>query len=832
MHASWRSLASLATLATAIGAGLLAAACGGGGSGSFSNASLVTLTTTSVPAGLTGQPYSAQLSANFPHPPGQFVVSAGRLPPGLELDNLTGAITGFPRQLGRFNFDISARDGIDPSLPPNRDSTYSEAVRSYALDVSLGTPSILPQVMPAAQYRHSFLYQVVVAGGTPPYDFALTGGTLPAGITLSQSGQLGNFPTQANVSPGVPFEFDVQVTDAQNKTDSAHFALNVVVLPLIILTSAVNEGAQNFPYDAKLELASSGGGQPITWSQVAPGVGEVALSTIGMEITADGHLRNVFGTPGPSSIGTFKFTVQVTDEAAQVSTRQFTLKVNPGPVLTSISPNRGAIPGPYVVNGANFQPGATLVFKPGPTEVTVTPAFVSSTQLRFNTAPAAPGGGGVAVKVVNPDSGSFTKPGAFVFPASTVSFGTKGFVTSSVSSTGLDCADVDGDGFADVIHSGASGISTYSGSLVSQTGGLLYHHNLGTVPVTFSTQTLDAGNYYDCKFADVNSDGKLDIVALGQSQIRVWLNGVSGNLLGTFSSVPGSTHASGFSYPMQMTIGKFNADALPDVAFGVGYYPNGGASGRVYTMIGNGAGSFTLVGQATTSITNSYGVVALAATDTDGDGRDEVVAGVGMGYDYQGPLFNYNVTTSTGDFSGWQRRGTVLTPYYYGTTTAVATGDFNGTGSKDMIGVMVGAPNYIGGQSFFMFSGAGLTSSVQLSNPGGDTKAIGLVDADFDTKQDWALSTRHTGLEIWTGAARARAVSLDVSAGSPGVSTPKTGRVAGGDLDGDGRADVLVTTSYWTCEGMGAWQNYYYYELGLIGDGASRGFAFYLNTSN
>ena len=129
MHASRRNLvASITAVATAVGVSLLATACGGGGEGDFSNASLVTLNTASVPSGATGQAYATQVTADFPHPPGQFIVTAGRLPPGVELNNVTGEITGFPRQLGRFNFDISARDGLDPSLPIGRDSTFSEAV--------------------------------------------------------------------------------------------------------------------------------------------------------------------------------------------------------------------------------------------------------------------------------------------------------------------------------------------------------------------------------------------------------------------------------------------------------------------------------------------------------------------------------------------------------------------------------------------------------------------------------------------------------------------------------------------------------------------------------
>jgi len=834
MHASRRNtVVSFAAVATAIGASLLATACGGGGKGDFSNASLVTLNTATVPAGATGREYATQVTADFPHQPGQFILTAGRLPPGLELNNVTGEITGFPRQLGRFNFDISARDGLDPTLPLGRDMTFSEAVKSFAIDVALGTPNILPQVLPAAQYRKSYLYPIDVAGGTPPYTFTLEGGTLPAGIALSPDGKLGNFPTQANVAVGVPFGIDVKVTDANNLTDTAHFDLNVVVLPLIILTSNIQEAAQNFPYNVELVLASTGGGQPITWSQVPPIAGETLLDSIGMEITTDGHLRNAVGFPGPTSLGTKLFTIQVTDEAAQVTTRQFALKVNPGPVLNSITPGRSALPGPYIVTGLNFQPGAVLVFKPGLTEVTVTPAFISPTELRMNTAPFSPGGGGVAVKVINPDTGSFTKANAYIFAATNISFTGKGFVSSNVSSTGLDCADVNGDGSADVIHSGAAGIVTYPGSSSSASSGLIFHRNLGTATPTFASQTMDSAAFYGCKFADVNSDGKLDIVGLGLSQVKVWLNGISPNPLGTFSATPIlSNLPSAGTYGADMIMGMFNTGSVIDLAYSVAYYPSNSLSGRVYTMTGNGAGVFTTAGSAATTITSNYGVPSLCSADSDGDGREEICAGVGFVSGTNGAMFKYGALNADATFTSWVARGSIGGTYY-ASTLGLASGDFEGTGTPTVLGVQSGLySTYYPVPQLRLFSGTGFSTVKVLVGPSTLGKRIGVIDADFDTKMDWAISAKPSTVEVYRGATQVSTVTLDAAVGTPSVSSPVTGWIASGDLNGDGRPELLVSTSSWICEGMASAYSYSGYANGISGDGGSKGFVFYLNTSN
>ena len=102
--------------------------------------------------------------------------------------------------------------------------------------------------------------------------------------------------------------------------------------------------------------------------------------------------------------------------AAQIASRQLQIKVNPGPVVNQVTPNKKIIPPPYFVNGINFQAGAQVIFKPGVDQVTVNPVFVSSSQLRIDTAiPSPAGGGSVTVRVRNPDGGFGDKPNAFVF---------------------------------------------------------------------------------------------------------------------------------------------------------------------------------------------------------------------------------------------------------------------------------------------------------------------------------------------------------------------------------------------------------------------------------
>jgi hypothetical protein len=817
-------------------AGVIAAttaACGGGGgSPGTGNPSLVALTTASIPDGTTGVEYSAQFEATVPHAPGLFYVTGGSLPTGVALDPLTGAVSGFPRQVGSFHVEVGVRDGTDTTLPPGRDATYAEDRRSYDVDVALGPPNILPQQPPAAQYRASYGYQIDVAGGTAPYTFAMTGGTLPAGISVQSSGFVGPFATEAQAAP---YSFQVTVTDARGLTDTATLSLEVIVLPLILFTSnPIPEAALGFPYDLTLSLASGGGGVPYTWTQAPVGPGETDLATIGMQITSTGHLTDTGS--GPTALGTFLFTIAVTDEPLQTATRQLSLTVNPGPVISTISPNRASLTGPFTVTGLNFQPGAAIVFKPGPTQTTLTPTFVSPTTLTFTGPVTKPvdGGGATPVLVRNPDGGTFTKPSAFVFPATTVSFGTKAFLPSTLSTTGLDVADVNGDGLADIVHAGSSGQTFHSGSPSSTNPGLILHMNLGGSPPTFGAATLDAGSYYDVKFADVNVDGKLDIVALGALTVRTWLNGVLGNPLGTFTVGPTSSQAGGYSWPRCLAVGKFNSDLIPDIVFGVGHYPNASISGRVFTMAGSGTGSFSVLDSQTSAPTNSYGVLNVCTIDSDGNGRSEVCAGVGMNPS-SGPMFNWADVSSTGSFTGWSARGGTVTSPAYATANALIPGDFNGVGTPNQLVVLMsGSPNYAPGNARVMklFTGGTLSTVTAITTvPSTVGKAGTAIDADFDTKTDWAVTSLPSSVLVYRGSTRDVGVSLDASVGTPAIAAPRTGLIASGDFDGDGKPDLVTSTSYWGGNGMAANYGSTYSESSL-GNGGSMGLVLYLNTSN
>jgi len=112
------------------------------------------ITTTSLPAGTVGSPYSANLNAQGGTPPYTWSVIASSLPAGLTLNSATGAITGTPTGAGT-SFTVKVTDSSNPSQSGTQalsigisspSSTYSIASSPSGLTISVdGVSYIAPQ---------------------------------------------------------------------------------------------------------------------------------------------------------------------------------------------------------------------------------------------------------------------------------------------------------------------------------------------------------------------------------------------------------------------------------------------------------------------------------------------------------------------------------------------------------------------------------------------------------------------------------------------------------------------------------------------------------------
>ncbi len=296
-----RALASLALLC------VLAAPAGA----ATHRIAAITITPAVLPAGTTGAAYSQTLAGNGGTGPYTFAVTAGALPPGLSLSS-AGDLTGTPTSSGSFAFTVTATDSLSAS-----------ASQGFTLSVSPATIGISPGTLSPAS--RSVFYSALFSGsgGTGPYTFAVTSGALPAGLSLSAGGNLFGTPGATG-----SFTFTLTATDSQSSSGSRTYVLNVNVATLDITPSSLADTAAGGSYAAT--LSGSGGTAPYTFALT----NGTSLPP-GLALSPGGAL-----TGTPSQVGSYTFTVKVTDGTGQVATRAYNFRVLLNPLtVTATLPN-------------------------------------------------------------------------------------------------------------------------------------------------------------------------------------------------------------------------------------------------------------------------------------------------------------------------------------------------------------------------------------------------------------------------------------------------------------------------------------------------------------
>ncbi|HUB33471.1 MAG TPA: putative Ig domain-containing protein, partial [Bryobacteraceae bacterium] len=163
------------------------------------------------------------------------------------------------------------------------------------------------------------------AGGTAPYTFSVSSGSLPGGLSLSSSGSITGTPSAAGT-----FNFTVSVSDT--KSDTGSQALQITVDPaLTITTPSLGNGTIGTAYSAS--LAASGGSGGYSWSVTSGSLpGGLSLSSSG----------TISGTP--TTAATSDFTVTVTDSSKSTDSKGFSITVNyPALTITTSSLASGTV---------------------------------------------------------------------------------------------------------------------------------------------------------------------------------------------------------------------------------------------------------------------------------------------------------------------------------------------------------------------------------------------------------------------------------------------------------------------------------------------------------
>ena len=307
----------------------------------------ITLSPTTLPSGVVGLAYNQSISGNGGAAPYTFAVTSGAVPDGLTLSQ-SGALSGTPTTPGTFVFTVTATDANGCS-----------GSQGYSIKIDpppCNTITISPASLPSATVGTPYNQTLTASGGTAPYSFAVTSGSLPSGLTLSSTGALTGTPNASG-----SFNFGITATDSNNCTGSKSYSITVSCPTIAIAPATLPSATAGTPYSQT--ITASGGTGPYTFTSSG------ALPP-GLTLSGAGVLSGTPTTPG-----TYNFVVTATDADGCAGNRGYSLAVScptitlapsslpPGTVGTAynqtITASGGT--GPYAFSTSGpLPPGLTL----------------------------------------------------------------------------------------------------------------------------------------------------------------------------------------------------------------------------------------------------------------------------------------------------------------------------------------------------------------------------------------------------------------------------------------------------------------------------------------
>jgi hypothetical protein len=258
----------------------------------------LTVSTSSLPSGTITASYSNALQAAGGTSPYTWSITSGALPAGLTLAS-NGLVSGTPTTSGNFSIGVTVQDAGSPAQSTT--ATLALSIAAAAGPLAISTTSLSPGIANA-----SFSTSLNATGGTTPYTWSITSGTLPAGLSLAAaSGTISGTPTTAGTAS---LTFKVADSSSPLQTKSVTLSLAITTQQLTITTTSLPSGTNGVTYSSP--MTSTGGTPAYTWS--------VTVGALPAGLTMATATGIISGTP--TTNGTYNFTATVADNGTPVQT--------------------------------------------------------------------------------------------------------------------------------------------------------------------------------------------------------------------------------------------------------------------------------------------------------------------------------------------------------------------------------------------------------------------------------------------------------------------------------------------------------------------------------
>jgi large repetitive protein len=265
-------------------------------------------TASPLPNGEVNINYSITLTSSGGISPFSYSLLSGTLPSGITLSS-NGMLSGKTLTAGTSNFSVKTTDSLG--------GTGSKA---FSLTIATAPVITTSSTLQKGELNAVYSQSLAVSGGVPPFTFIQTGGTIPAGLSLSAGGTIGGTPTTTGTT-----NFSVKATDSLGGNTSKNF--NITIITGLSITTASELPAADTGIAYSKTLAATGGLAPYSWSK------QSGTLPPGLDISTAGVIS---GTP--TTVGNYVFVIQAIDSLGGLAARSFTINVAEGPVITTESP--------------------------------------------------------------------------------------------------------------------------------------------------------------------------------------------------------------------------------------------------------------------------------------------------------------------------------------------------------------------------------------------------------------------------------------------------------------------------------------------------------------
>ncbi|WP_185963872.1 FG-GAP-like repeat-containing protein, partial [Flavobacterium restrictum] len=458
--------------------------------------------------------------------------------------------------------------------------------------------------------------------------------------------------------------------------------------------------------------------------------------------------------------------------------------------ITSFMPEKGAVGSTVILTGTNFNPivGQNIVFF-GATKATVTGATTTSLTV---TVPLGATYQYISVTNLATNTTIYSAKSFQVTSSGSFSFRPKLDLVTSPYTIEVQIGDIDGDGKPDLI------VANFTSSSVS-----IFRNTSSLDLVSFAPKVdFSVGaNPMFVAVSDIDGDGKLDLAVAntgGQDSVSILRN------TATVGIIDGTSFATKVDFRTGQDIksivtGDIDGDGKPDLV--VSNYGNSTVSVFQNTAISGVIDSNSFAGQV--AFTTRVSPYSLAIGDLDGDGKPDLVV-TSFNTDRFSILRNTAgcgaITSSSFASKVDYNTGASFT----GSPSCVKIGDIDGDGKPDLV-LSASHDLYLTILRNNASMGSINTSSFEsrmLFNSPSNSYSVSIGDVDGDGKQDLALANYDiSSVSLF----RNKAISGRITDSFDPVSSLELKRdylvgsnpysVSIGDLNGDGKPDLVVANS-------------------------------------